>query len=119
MPTEAKHQPLPYIYDERGGCVAVYSAPPRNCLSGANKSAIYYKHGELILGDDGHQDWYVDGVDLATGRFLARACNSHYELLEALVNMVRFYGPGSAGQAKPGQFYTAAKAAIAKATEPR
>ncbi len=60
---------------------------------------------------------HIGGVNAETNAaFIVRACNSHYELLEALRNMVRLYEPnGETDQKSPGQFYRKAIAAIAKA----
>ena len=35
-----------YIFDKRGGCVAVYEAPERNCLSLPMSAFTFYNHGK-------------------------------------------------------------------------
>lgn len=79
-----KHSPLPWNYDERVGCVAVYAGPKLNCLSGSNRFAIYYRSGKPVMDDNDLQTgWLIPARYIANAHFIVLACNSHYELMEA------------------------------------
>ena len=92
--TEPKHTRLPWKHDA-GGHLNTTGSKPKKVASTASYSNPNYLHDAAF-------------IDLA--------CNSHYELLKALKNMLALYYPGDCGQRNPGQFVDEAKAAVAKAT---
>lgn len=87
--TQSKHTELPYRYD-----------PDNNAIYGAECDIVVVYDGQLQYKGD--------------GEFIARACNSHYELLEALKAMVEMYEEVQPAGGYQG-YYEEAKAAIAKA----
>jgi hypothetical protein len=60
--TQSKHTELPYRYD-----------PDNNAIYGAECDIVVVYEGQLQYKGD--------------GEFIARVCNSHYELLEALEDL--------------------------------
>jgi len=77
-----QHSPLPWKYDERVGCLAIYpesTAPELSyCLAGASKWAIHFKQGHVFAGS-----WALESEDIANAHLIVRAVNSYYDLLEA------------------------------------
>ena len=82
MDKQAKHTPLQWTYDERGGCIAIYRGEKQNCLDGIydDPSCIYFKIGYR----DGDGVWCMRPADIANGKQIYNALNCHDDLLAAL-----------------------------------
>lgn len=79
---QQKHSPLPWKYDERVGCLAIYleGTDPElsHCIEDADAWAIHFKQGHVFAGS-----WALEPEDIANAQFIVRAVNSYYDLLEA------------------------------------
>lgn len=97
-----KHTPEPWYFGEQNDCLFIINKPPPPC-TGRNTCAdipdvkVIARVGETTQ-------------DEANAQFIVKACNSHYELLEALEFV--FNTPGNS-ISKEG--YSKGYAAIAKA----
>ena len=83
-------------------------------------------NGELIVQDDDTNEYYVYICDCssefmsqeeeeANAEFIVRACNSHYELLEACKRTVEMFDKNSTAMNELPYTYTRLKQVIAKA----
>lgn len=94
------HTPLPWVSDPAGvGCLGDISTPDGQVIA----------QTQQVHGDLRHV------VREANKDFILRACNSHYELLEALEEFSREYDGFQDGNGDPCPTLEKARAAIAKA----
>ena len=68
-------------------------------------------HWRVITDDDAEEHLCIEGIAKDDAEFIAHACNSHDELLEAL-REVESFGPKI-----PKEYHDIAKQAIARATK--
>lgn len=114
------HSELPWVVDERAGCIAIYPASKDyNCLDIPERNFIHYKHGKQVDGS-----WRLSPEVRANAALIVRAANSFYAMRDAL----EWYGnPGNyVPRAQPGNNRAApikldrgavARAALAAAKE--
>lgn len=100
------HTPLPWIE----GKEHVYG--PTNLIMQAHQSGPYKRLAQCDCSDD--------PTDEENTRFIVRACNSHYELLDALKAICdqsdEYRKNGSPRMPEPERLYQQARSAITKAT---
>jgi len=82
----AKATPAPWTYDERVGCIAVYSGEKVNCFDNEDihERALFYKSGYQKKEPGCSIRWETKPQDQHDGRFIAHAREDVIFLLEEL-----------------------------------
>lgn len=71
---------MAYLCDVRGGCVAVYQEPSRNCLSLPMSAFVYYQHGKYSPVSF----WSVPAWRVREAQFVCNYLNSTHLTLRAV-----------------------------------
>lgn len=106
LPEQAARTPLPWDWFHDAGC----GLP---CIYGPDDAAV-------AMLDPWTSEEDKDGIAEADAAFIVRACNSHYELLEACSAWIDWLKPDTPWREDAADYETrmldAMRAAIAKAT---